>query len=91
MGLQLFISTFRNCDPMDLLHQCLLLLLLLLLLSLSLSLSSVASSEILSANRHLNGLKSQIIEKLNQSSNLKETNQTIEEAQNLNWVGLYTE
>ena len=88
MGLQLFISTFRNCDPMDLLHQC---LLLLLLLSLSLSLSSVASSEILSANRHLNGLKSQIIEKLNQSSNLKETNQTIEEAQNLNWVGLYTE
>ena len=86
MGLQLFISTFRNCDPMDLLHQCLLLLLLL-----SLSLSSVASSEILSANRHLNGLKSQIIEKLNQSSNLKETNQTIEEAQNLNWVGLYTE
>ena len=60
-------------------------------LSLSLSLSSVASSEILSANRHLNGLKSQIIEKLNQSSNLKETNQTIEEAQNLNWVGLYTE
>ena len=90
MGLQLFISTFRNCDPMDLLHQCLLLL-LLLSLSLSLSLSSVASSEILSANRHLNGLKSQIIEKLNQSSNLKETNQTIEEAQNLNWVGLYTE
>ena len=89
MGLQLFISTFRNCDPMDLLHQ---FLLLLLLLSLSLSLSlSVASSEILSANRHLNGLKSQIIEKLNQSSNLKETNQTIEEAQNLNWVGLYTE
>ena len=88
MGLQLFISTFRNCDPMDLLHQC---LLLLLLLSLSLSLSSVASSEILSANRHLNGLKSQIIEKLKQSSNLKETNQTIEEAQNLNWVGLYTE
>lgn len=56
--------------------------------SLSLSLSSVASSEILTANRHLNGLKSQIIEKLNQSSNLKET---IEEAQNLNWVELYTE
>ena len=90
MGLQLFISTFRNCDPMDLLHQFLLLL-LLLSLSLSLSLVSVASSEILSANRHLNGLKSQIIEKLNQSSNLKETNQTIEEAQNLNWVELYTE